>query len=235
MRLQKYLAMCGVASRRGAEDLIARGRVRVDGKTVDTMGFQVEEGASVEVDGKPVRPASRKRYIMLYKPQGVITSASDPEGRATVLDIVKAEERIFPVGRLDYDTEGLLLLTNDGEMAQRLTHPSHGVDKLYVATVRGEVSRDAVAALERGVELDDGHVTAPAQVKVISRGATSQLSIVVHEGHNRLIRRMCEAVGHPVLSLKREGFGPLRLGHLKTGQWRNLSPAELAALLGDEE
>ncbi len=230
MRLQKYLASCGVASRRKAEEMIAAGRVRVNGAVVTAMGVSVEEDALVELDGARVKPAARKIYIMLNKPQGVITSADDPQGRTTVLDIVKAAGRVFPVGRLDYDTEGLLLLTNDGDFSQKLTHPRHGVDKLYRATVRGELSRGAVRALEGGVTLDDGHHTLPAKVEVLSRGTLSTLLIVVTEGHNRLIRRMCEAVGHTVTALRREGFGPLRLGHLKSGQWRNLSPAELAAL-----
>ncbi len=230
MRLQKYLAMCGVASRRRAEEIIAQGRVKVDGHVVSTMGYLVEENARVEVDGVPVRPAARMRYVMLNKPQGVITSASDPQGRTTVMDLIATEERLFPVGRLDYDTEGLILLTNDGELAQRLAHPRHGMDKLYAATVRGEIKKEEVRALESGVTLDDGHVTSPARVQIVSRGALTQLAITVHEGHNRLIRRMCEAVGHPVTALRREGFGPLRLGHLKAGQWRNLSQAEIEAL-----
>lgn len=230
MRLQKYLAMCGVASRRGAEQIIAQGRVRVDGSVVDQMGFLVEEGMAVEVDGKPVRVETHMRYLMLNKPQGVITSSSDPQGRTTVIDIVRVEERIFPVGRLDYDTEGLLLLTNDGELAQMLAHPRNEVDKQYAATLRGEITREAVAALEAGVRLDDGHLSAPAHVEVLSRAGNTKIRITVHEGHNRLIRRMADAVGFPVLSLTRERFGVLHIGRLKSGQWRNLTPKEVDAL-----
>lgn len=231
MRLQKYLAMCGVASRRKAEDMIAAGMVRVNGQVISAMGHIVADDDVVEVNGQRVRPALHARYIMLNKPQGVITSANDPEGRTTVLDLIGPGPRVYPVGRLDYDTEGLLLLTSDGELAHALTHPSSEVDKIYHARVQGSIEKPAIRKLEQGVLLDDGHTSAPAQVQLLERGTGySILRITVHEGHNRLIRRMLTAVGHPVKTLRREAFGPLLVGHLKPGQWRNLTASEIDAL-----
>ncbi len=231
MRLQKYLAQGGVASRRKAEDMIAAGRVRVNGLIMDQPGYIVREGDSIEADGALITPAKQNRVIMLNKPQGVLTTAHDPQGRTTVMDIVQSEARLFPVGRLDYDTEGLLLLTNDGALAHALTHPSRAVEKGYIVRINGHPAKEALRRLEEGVLLDDGHKTAPARVETVERDAhTATLRVTVHEGHNRLIRRMCAAIGCPVLSLMRDSVGPLKLGHLKLGKWRNLTGTEIFAL-----
>ena len=235
MRLQKYMAECGVASRRRCEEYIAAGRVAVNGAVVTEMGVQVEEGDAVTFDGAPIQPERKKQYILLNKPQGVVTTLSDPQGRKTVRDLIPdIHERIFPVGRLDYETEGLLLLTNDGELMQNLTHPSHEVEKLYVVRVRGQLTEQALGRLECGVTLDDGHRTAPARVTLLpddpAHMGQKNLTIAVHEGHNRLVRRMFEAVGTQVVYLRRERIGSLSLGHLKPGAWRHLSEKEIAYL-----
>ncbi|HVM08797.1 MAG TPA: pseudouridine synthase [Acidimicrobiales bacterium] len=225
-KLQKVLAAAGVASRRACEELIADGRVSVNGE-VAHQGQRVDpETDVIEVDGGliPVKPG--RVYYLLNKPRGTITTADDPQGRPTVVDLVPAEPRVFPVGRLDGDTEGLLLLTNDGELTHRLTHPSFGVDKEYVAEVEGEPTNAAIRRLREGVELDDGP-TAPAKV---ARLEPNVLRITIHEGRNRQIRRMCEAVGHPVVRLIRTKIGPLADRRLKPGAWRPLEPDEVRAL-----
>ena len=234
MRLQKYMAECGVASRRKCEEIIAAGRVTVNGKVVDVMGAQVEEGDAVCVDGTPIRAEQRRQYILLNKPQGVVTTLSDPQGRKTVRDLIDGiPERIYPVGRLDYDTEGLLLL-NDGALMQAITHPRGEVEKLYFARVHGELTEQALGRLENGLTLDDGHRTARAKVTLLPEDPAypglTNLTIAVHEGHNRLVRRMFEAVGARVVFLRRERIGQLTLGHLKTGAWRHLTDAEVAYL-----
>ena len=242
MRLQKYMAECGVASRRKCEEYIAAGRVMVNGSVVTEMGVQVEETDDVWFDGKPIAPEKRQQYIMLNKPQGVVTTLSDPQGRKTVRDLIKdIPERIYPVGRLDYDTEGLLLLTNDGELMQNITHPSKEVEKLYVVRVRGQLTEQALGRLESGLTLDDGHRTAPAKVTLLpddpAHMGQKNLTIAVHEGHNRLVRRMFQAVGTQVVYLRRERIGTLNLGHLKVGTWRHLSEKEVEYLrqLGGHE
>ncbi len=237
MRLQKYLAECGVASRRGAEELILQGRVSVSGMVVTQMGVQVEEGDLVEVDGKRVLAPEKKQYILLYKPQGVVCTLSDPEGRKTVRSLLpEVRERIYPVGRLDYDTDGLLLLTNDGQLSNGLTHPSKEVEKVYILRVRGKLPPQALGRLEAGVTLEDGHRSAPAKVELLEDdpGFMGQqiLRLHVHEGHNRLVRRMVQAVGGEVVFLKRERIGNLGLGHLRPGQWRHLSEGEVRYLKG---
>ena len=231
MRLQKYLASCGVASRRRAEEMIAQGLVTVNGVTVQEMGIQVEESDEVAVEGRVVKPEGDKRYILYYKPVGEVTTVSDPEGRPTVLDHFRDYPvRLYPVGRLDFDSEGLLILTNDGEMTQRLTHPSHEVEKRYIARVSNELGANELHQLRSGVFLD-GQKTAPAKVSVLRKDSFStDILISVHEGRNRQIRRMVEAVGHEVVRLKRVQYGSLALGNLERGQWRELTPQEVEAL-----
>ncbi|HML45361.1 MAG TPA: pseudouridine synthase [Clostridia bacterium] len=231
MRLQKYLALCGVASRRSSEALMLAGRVTVDGVVADTMGMQVEEGQVVCVDGKQVLPEARKYYILYHKPMGEVSTASDPEGRPTVLHRFRdIDARLYPVGRLDYDSEGLLLLTNDGELTQRLLHPSREVDKTYLARVEGVPGPEALHRMRTGIPLD-GRMTAPAQVRVIRQGEEDAVILVtLHEGRNRQVRRMLDALGHRVLLLRRVQFGPLQLGELKRGQWRELTEEEVERL-----
>jgi 23S rRNA pseudouridine2605 synthase len=229
-RLQKVLARAGFGSRRTSEALIAASRVTVDGE-VAHLGQRVDpERARVEVDGVPVAVRDGLVYYLLNKPRGVVTTARDPEGRSTVIDFVPAEPRVFPVGRLDYDTEGLLVLTNDGELAQLVTHPRHGIEKAYLAEVSGVPSRAATRSLREGIVLDDGP-TAPARVRIVQRrGDNAALEIVVHEGRNRLVRRMCEAVGHPVRRLVRTRVGPISDRRLAPGASRPLRSREVRAL-----
>src|SRR4051812_12271170 len=227
-RINRFLAAAGVASRRAADELVAAGRVAIDG-VVAEPGSQVAPGQRVTVDGAPVR-AERKVYVLLNKPAGVVTTASDPEGRPTVLDQVRVRQRVFPVGRLDAGTTGLLLLTNDGDLAERLMHPRYGVEKTYHALVRGLVPAEVAEQLAGGIELDDGP-TLPATVRVVGRDAGgSVLEVVLKEGRNRQVRRMCEAVGHPVRALRRTGYGPLQLGTLEPGASRPLTQQERSAL-----
>jgi 23S rRNA pseudouridine2605 synthase len=236
-RLQKVLSQAGVASRRAAEKLIADGRVSVNGKTVVTMGVKVDPRKDeIRVDGRRIKSASRLRYILLYKPAGYITTRSDPQRRRTVLDLlVGVREYVYPVGRLDYDTEGLLLLTNDGELAARLTHPRHGVARTYEARVAGMPDREAIERLRAGIPLD-GRRTLPADVVLLNGGRRDRdgvLRLTIREGRNRQVRRMCEAVGHPVQQLKRTKFGSLADRRLKPGEWRELGRQEVDALKVD--
>lgn len=231
-RLQKFMAEAGVASRRACEELIRQGRVTVNGETA-SLGRSVEpEQDRVELDGKPVQKEQRRTVILLYKPRGVVSTSSDPEGRRTVQDYFREiPERLYNVGRLDLNSEGLLLMTNDGALANRLTHPRYGVEKTYYAVCDGRLTASEAAKLTNGVELEDG-ITAPARVDAVrttQRGDTSFL-ITIHEGRNRQIRRMLEAVGHRTLRLKRERFGPLSLGTLAPGEWRKLSDEEIKKL-----
>lgn len=227
-RLQKVLATRGWGSRRVCEELIAEGRVTVDGE-VAVLGRRVDpEVDRIEVDGVPIGAKPGLVYYLLNKPRGVVTTASDPQGRPTVVELVPDEPRVYPVGRLDVDTEGLLLLTNDGDLAQRLTHPSHGVEKEYLATVAGgRVAQGKIRALREGIELEDG-MTAPAQVSQPDPGV---LRITIHEGRNRQVRRMCEAIGHPVERLVRVRIGTLTDRTLRPGQWRELGRPELNTLI----
>ncbi len=231
MRLQKYLASCGVASRRKAEEMIAQGLVSVNGQVVREMGVLVAPGDEVMVEGRRVVPEEEKRYILYYKPVGEVTTVSDPRGRPTVLDHFRDYPvRVFPVGRLDFDSEGLLILTNDGELTQRLTHPSHEVEKRYIARVSNELSEESLYRLRNGVMIDD-RKTAPAKVSVLRKDPFStDILISIHEGRNRQIRRMVEAVGHEVVRLKRVQYGKLTLGDLERGQWRELTMDEVALL-----
>lgn len=233
MRLQKYMAMCGVAARRKCEEIIASGRVTVNGQVITQLGTQVEEGDVVALDGVTLAPEARKRYILYHKPAGEVTTVSDDKGRETVMDrFADISERLYPVGRLDYDSEGLLLLTNDGEMAQRLTHPSCEVDKVYLARVSGNPSNEALDRLRRGVFMEgDERRTYPAQVRVVrDESLFTDVLVTIHEGRNRQVRRMFESVGHQVLLLRRVRFGPLELGALRRGEWRELTAQEIAQL-----
>ena len=225
-RLQKVLARVGIGSRRVCEDLIAEGRVTVDGE-VAVLGRRVDvETALIELDGAPIGVRPDLVHYLLNKPAGVVTTADDPQGRPTVVGLVPAEPRVFPVGRLDVDTEGLLLLTNDGELAHRLTHPSYGVGKEYVAELEGSPSRAALRRLREGVELEDG-TTAPARAALLE---PSVVRLTVHEGRNRQVRRMCDAVGHPVVRLIRTRIGPLADRSLAPGAWRELTGDEVRSL-----
>ena len=232
MRLQKYLALCGVASRRKSEELIKAGKVKINGAVVTEMGIEVKDGDRVTFEGKPVRPEKKKRYIMLNKPAGAVTTTNDPEGRPTVLSYIDdITERIYPIGRLDYDTEGLLLLTNDGELANRLTHPRYNIEKVYIATIKGSVSQADVQKINDGIELPDGYKAKPAKARVLYSGDKRTIvEVIVHEGHNRIVRQMFEALEKNIASLKRERIGNISMGGLTTGRWRHLSPGEIKYL-----
>jgi 23S rRNA pseudouridine2605 synthase len=230
MRLAKYLAHAGAASRRAAERLVAEGRVAVDGETIEDPAFDVDEHRAVTLDGQALSGPERRVLYALHKPVGVVSTASDTHGRPTVVDLVQAAElRLYPVGRLDIDSSGLILLTNDGELANRLTHPRFEVPKTYVATLGGgSPAQKALHSLRDGVELEDGR-TGPARVR---RLGPDRIELTIFEGRNRQVRRMCKAVGHPVLELKRTGFGPLRLGRLAPGAHRLVAEHELSGLRG---
>lgn len=224
-RLQKVLARLGYGSRRACEELIREGRVTVDGRVAE-LGSRIDaDNAAVAIDGSPVPVKPGLVYYLLNKPAGVVTTAADPQRRPTVMTLVPAEPRVFPVGRLDIDTEGLLLLTNDGELTHRLTHPSYGVEKEYVVAIEGTPTPAELRRLRQGVELEDG-ITAPAKAAFTD----GVLRLVIHEGRNRQVRRMCEAIGHPVRQLVRVRIGPLRDPSLRPGQWRLLERTEIAEL-----
>jgi len=256
VRLQKVLSQAGVASRRAAEKLIAQGRVTVNGATVREMGTKADPAVDdIRVDGRRLEGPERLRYILLNKPAGYVTTRSDPQRRPTVIDLLRGlREYVYPVGRLDYDTEGLLLLTNDGDLAARLTHPRHGIERTYEARVAGVPDGRALDRLRRGIPLE-GRRTLPADVELLTRGRSGQASafahrasadkkagrrdrdtreavlrITIREGRTRQVRRMCEAVGHPVRALRRVRIGPLRDRRLKPGAWRELTEQEIAAL-----
>jgi len=235
-RLARYLAHAGIASRRHAEELIAAGRVQVNGQKITAQGSRIVPGRDlVTVDGRVVEASSQHVYIMLHKPEGYVTTARDPQGRPTVLDLLPAEVRrmrVYPVGRLDIDTSGLLLLTNDGDFALRLTHPRYAEEKHYEALVKGRPDSQALQALRAGIKIreDNGqlHQTSPASVEILRQeGANCWLSLAIHEGRKRQVRRMLMAVGHPVLALRRVGIGQLTLGDLPEGKWRYLTGGEL--------
>jgi len=231
-RLQKVLAQAGVASRRKSEKLIAAGKVKVNGKVVTKLGTKVDPAKDkIEVNGKLLEGNRKKVYIMINKPRGYVTTVSDPQRRKKVIDILKGiKERVYPVGRLDKDTEGLLLLTNDGELAYRLTHPRYKVYKTYQVRVEGNPPDDKLLKMAKGLILEDGP-TAPAFVRRIGvKGENALIELTIREGRKRQVRRMCRHIGHPVLELKRISFGPLRLGSLRPGEYRNLSPKEVQAL-----
>ena len=232
-RLQKYMASCGVASRRKCEEIILSGKVKVNGTIVDELGIKVNALKDiVEYDGNVIKKEERKIYIILNKPEDVITSVKDEKGRKTVVDIVKVPERIFPIGRLDYDSSGLIIMTNDGELYNKIIHPRVELDKKYVAVVKGEFSIDDKEKFENGIDIG-GYVTAPAKIKMLDysyRKNLSTIEVCIHEGKNRQIRKMCSALNHDVVSLKRVSIGHIRLGQLKKGEYRELNNEEMKYL-----
>ncbi|MBU4494328.1 MAG: rRNA pseudouridine synthase [Candidatus Aminicenantes bacterium] len=232
IRLNKYLSQSGVTSRRDADRLIEKGDVRVNGEVVRTLGTKIDESKDrVEVKGKAVKPEDDSVSIVLYKPPGYLVTLKDPQQRPTVMGLIRTlKRRVFPVGRLDFDSEGLLLFTDDGELAHRLMHPRYQIQKEYRVEVTGFPEKEALDRLKTGIVLD-GKITAPAEVRLLRQeDRHSFLQIVIHEGRKREVRRMMEAVGHDVLSLKRTRFGSIRLGNLKPGEWRRLEPHEIASL-----
>ena len=233
MRLQKILSQAGVASRRAAERLMAEGRVTVNGVVAREMGTKAGIRDDIRVDGRRVKAAERLRYILLNKPTGHVTTRADPQHRPTVMDLLAGvRESVYPVGRLDFDTAGLLLLTNDGDLAARLTHPRHGVERTYEARVAGMPDEQDLATLRAGIPLD-GRRTLPAEARLVNAGHRDRhgiLVLTIREGRNRQVRRMCEAVGHPVDTLRRTRFGPIGDRHLPVGQWRDLTEGEVRML-----
>jgi 23S rRNA pseudouridine2605 synthase len=231
-RLHKYLARAGIASRRQAENLIREGRVTINGMIVDTVGVCLDpEKVEIAVDGRPVRPPVRLRTVMLHKPSGYVTTTADPQGRRKVTDLVADQaDRLFPVGRLDYDATGLLLLTNDGELANRLMHPRYKVPKTYRITLAGNFDQEAQKRLLAGVKLD-GRLTVPTQIMILKRSPEhSVMEMTIREGKYHQVKRMCALVGYQVVKLKRVAYGPLRLGRLGPGAWRDLNPGEVLEL-----
>jgi 23S rRNA pseudouridine2605 synthase len=231
IRLQKVLADRGVASRRAAEELMREGRVRVAGEVVREMGSKVPPDARIEVDGRAVAPPAPRRYVVLNKPRGIVSTARDERGRSTVVELIGARERLYPVGRLDEDSEGLVVLTNDGAWAERVLHPRYGHEREYEVSIAGTVPPASVAALRRGIALEEGMARA-ARVSVAGGSRGSTVHIVLNTGWKRQVRRMCAAVGLRVLRLRRVRLGPLELGRLRPGAWRDLTTREIRALGG---
>lgn len=231
IRLQKYLAEAQISSRRGAEKIIAEGRVKVNGKTVTELGTKIEtETDVVSVDGKPAKICDKLIYIMLNKPEGCVTTVKDQFNRKSVMDCIKdVKERVYPVGRLDYDTSGLLILTNDGELTYRLTHPKHNVVKTYIASVDRTPHEKDMKLFREGIIID-GRKTAPAEIKIINKGTNTILEIKIHEGRNRQVRKMCHAINCNVIKLKRVAIGELKLGDLEKGKYRALTENEIEYL-----
>jgi len=237
VRLQKYIAMSGVASRRAAETMIQEGRISVNGKKVTEQGIKVEVGAdNVSVDGKPIKVKNKNYYIMLNKPVGYVSTVKDQFERPTVVDLVKKDledARIFPVGRLDYDTEGLLLLTNDGDFTYKVTHPKFEKDKTYIATIKGGITISGINKIRRGVYIEENFKTSPAQAEILDAvDGHTYIQITIHEGKNRQVRKMFEAVGCKVVGLKRIKIGTVELGNLPLGRWRHLTSHEVNYLQG---
>ena len=234
MRINKYIALCGVASRRKAEELILAGKIKVNDNIVTELSYQVdEENDVVKVDDKIIKEENKLVYILLNKPEGYITTVKDQFDRESVLDLVTdIKERVYPIGRLDYETSGLLLLTNDGDLTYKLTHPKHEVDKTYVARVKGKLTPDEIKMFKSGLKIED-YVTAPAKLKVIrydEQRDSSLLEIKIHEGKNRQVRKMCKAINHPVLRLKRTAMGKIRIGECEIGKYRYLTEDEVKYL-----
>lgn len=231
-RLQKFMARCGVASRRKCEELILDSKIKVNGVVITELGFKIDpEKDMVYYMDNLIKPEEIKRYIMLNKPVGVVTTVKDEKNRMTILDIVKVDERIYPIGRLDYDSSGLIILTNDGDLYNKIIHPRSEVFKTYIVKVRGFFEQDKLETLLRGVDIG-GYVTAPCKARIVwSNSNSSELEISIHEGKNRQIRRMCSSLGHDVISLRRLRIGNLSLGDLKQGNWRELAEDEIKYLM----
>ncbi len=231
MRINKYIAQAGIASRRKADELIRNGNVKVNGAVLKEPGYDVMPGDKVEINGRPVEAAQKHVYFLVNKPIGMVTTVSDDRDRPTVMDIITdTSARLFPVGRLDYNTSGALIMTNDGDLAYRVAHPKHELGKTYRALVKGVISREKLAKLRKGVDIG-GFVTSPAKVNVVKGNAGSTLvEITIHEGKNRQVRKMFAAVGNPVQQLERIAIGPIRLGHLKEGHYRKLTREEVEYL-----
>lgn len=227
-RLQKYMAACGVASRRKCEEIIKSGRVKVNEKVITELGYKIDPLIdNVYIDSKLISLEERKVYIALNKPEGYVSTVKDERGRKTILDIVKVDERIFPIGRLDYNTSGLLLLTNDGDIYNRVIHPRQQINKVYIATIRGIPTENEINRFCNGIDIG-GYITATAQFKILKKmNSNCKVEIIIHEGKNRQIRRMCLALGHEVIKLKRISIGEIKLGNLKKGEYRNLTKKEL--------
>ncbi|HYM24729.1 MAG TPA: pseudouridine synthase, partial [Vicinamibacterales bacterium] len=233
-RLQKILSKAGIASRRASEKLMLEGRVTVNGATVTELGSKADPARDdIRVDGRRIKVEERRVYLLVNKPRGYVTTRSDPQRRPTVVDLIGSGAYIYPVGRLDYDSEGLLLMTNDGDLAARLTHPRHGVPRVYEARVLGVPDAHDLSRLSRGIVID-GRRTAPATVRLLGQnrdGSGSTLELTLREGRNRQVRKMCEAIGHPIDTLRRVAIGPIRDRRLKPGQWRDLTDDEVRRLM----
>ena len=231
IRLQKYLADCGVASRRKCEQYILENKVKVNGKIENILGIKIDpQKDEIEFEGKKVTKDEEKKYILLNKPIGYVTTAKDQFDRKTVLDLVKVEERIVPVGRLDMYTSGALILTNDGEFVYKFTHPKHEIEKTYLAKVSGIVTEKDIEELKKGVQIDDNYITKPAKARIIKidqKTNTSKIEIIIHEGKNRQVRKMCEAIGKKVITLHRTQIGNIKLENLKIGQWRYIDISKI--------
>lgn len=227
-RLQKYMASCGIASRRKCEEIILQSRVKVNGRTVNELGFKIDgEKDLVTLDGKLIKKEKNKVYIALNKPKGYVSTVKDERGRKTILDLVDVTERVYPIGRLDYDTSGLILLTNDGDIYNKVIHPKQEKNKIYIALIKGIPTENDIKEFERGIDID-GYITAPAKFKIIKKFKDScEVEIVIHEGRNRQIRKMCDFINHHVLELKRIQVGDIKLGNLPLGKWRCLTSKEV--------
>lgn len=233
IRLQKYLAEAGIASRRKCEELILDGKIEVNGKVVTELGTKVTENDKVKYNGKLISPVEEKIYILLNKPIGYVTTVKDQFGRDTVLDLVKVDKRIVPVGRLDMYTSGALILTNDGEFVNKLTHPKNEVNKTYNVTISGKITQEDVDKLQKGVKIDDNYITKPAKVKILKideEKNNSRIQITIHEGKNRQVRKMCNAIDKKVLALHRSKIGDIDVKDLKIGTWRYLTEKEINSL-----
>ncbi|MGL5754831.1 MAG: pseudouridine synthase [Paraclostridium sp.] len=236
MRINKYIASCGIASRRKAEELIVENRVKVNGKIINELSFQIDENEDkVEIDGKIIGLEEKLVYIMLNKPEGYVTTVKDQFDRKSVIDLVKGiDARVYPIGRLDYETSGLLLLTNDGDLTYKLTHPKHEVDKTYVATLKGIPTSSEIMNFEKGIYIED-YKTSPAKIKIVKKSEEKNYcvcEIKIHEGRNRQVRKMCRAINHPVMNLRRKAMGKIVLKDVEIGQYRYLTNEEIDYLKG---